>query len=520
MASIQTMRNNVTRIRRSAARFRLAVAVALVLVAVAVGGARGWLVASVHGQDLRKFNQFVQTSNSPSIILLREGRDLVDGEEWTKAAEKFESFIAAYPKDKDVDVALYWLAYSLKQQGKFREAAGQLSRLLKDYPKSVWSEEATAMLTEIAPQIGDRRTIDESLNKNDEEIRIVALQSLFESSPERAVVYVTDILKPGSKASRSFKETAVSLLGSHGGQKAVPLLLDIARNQTDRELRVTAFRRLAEEDGEALVEDLIRLYDAERDLEVRENYLHAFESMDGARARTKLLEVARSSAENAELRKTAIRVLGNKEEAGAFDELARLYETETNREIKEQILISLSDMDDPRAQSRLLDIARNPSGDAELRKFAIRRIGDHEGEASVDALLKIYDAEQDVEVKRDILQALSNNESPRALARIVEVARAGTNAELRRTAIRLIRDADEAHAVERLAALYDSEREVDIKSDILRALGDTKQKSAVRKLIDVARRDPNVELRKQAISQLGQSEDPDAVRFLEEILKP
>lgn len=520
MTTAQTKRINVTRIKRSAARFRLAVAAALVLTAVAAGGARGWLVASVHGQDLKKFNQFVQTSNSPSIILLREGRDLIDGEEWAKAAEKFDRFIAAYPKDRDVDVALYWLAYSLKRQGKFKEAAGQLAHLLKDFPKSAWAEESTAMLTEIAPQTGDHRTIDESLNKNNEEIKIVALQSLFESNPERAISYVTDILKPGSTASRSFKEAAVSLLGSHGEQRAIPILLDIARNQPDRELRVTAFRHLADEEGEAVVEDLMRLYDAERDLEVKEHYLHSFENMDGPRARAKLLEVARSSAEKTELRRTAIRVLGNAENAGAFDELTRIYETESNREIKEQIIQSLADMDDPRAQTRLLDIARNGAGDAELRKMAIQRIGDREGEASVDALIKIYDAEQDAEVKRDILQALSNSKSPRARARIVEVARAGTNAELRRTAIRLIADIEDGNAVEMLASLYDSERDAETKSDILRALGNTKQKSGVRKLIDVARREPNIELRKQAISMLGQSDDPDAVRFLEELLKP
>lgn len=510
----------MTRVKWSVMRFRLGIVLVLALSAVAAVGARGPIVASVHGQDLRKFNQFVQTSNSPSIILLREGRDLIDGEEWTKAAEKFDRFIAAYPKDRDVDVALYWLAYSLKRQGKVREAAVQLSRLLKEFPKSVWAEEATAMLTEIAPQIGDRRTIDESLNKNNEEIKIVALQSLFESNPERAVVYVTDILKPGSTASRSFKEAAVSLLGAHGGQRAVPLLLDIARNQTDRELRVTAFHRLADEGGEGIVEDLIRLYDAERDLEVKESYLHAFENMHGPRARAKLIAVARSSTENAELRATAIRVLGNTKDAGAFDELARIYEAESNREIKEQILRSLSDMDDPRAQSRLLDIARNASGDVELRKIAIRHLGDREGEASVDALIKIYDAEGDAEMRSHILHSLGNSESPRARARIIEVARTGTNAELRMTAIRLIADIDDGSAVELLASLYDSERDAEIKSDVLRALGETKQKSGVRKLIDVARREPNIELRKRAISLLGESGDPDAMRFLEELLKP
>ncbi|MFL6332441.1 MAG: hypothetical protein ACJ754_03770 [Pyrinomonadaceae bacterium] len=44
-------------------------------------------------------------------------------------------------------------------------------------------------------------------------MKMVALQSLFQSDPARASAYVAEILKPNSKASRELKETAVSLLG-------------------------------------------------------------------------------------------------------------------------------------------------------------------------------------------------------------------------------------------------------------------------------------------------------------------
>ena len=171
---------------------RLSARVLLALVAGAgvalLAGVRpgGPFEARAGGQDLRKFNRFVQGSNTPAMKLLREGRDLLDGEEWAKAADKFRSFLASYPGDRDADVALYWLAYALKHEGKSREAAEHLTHLLREFPKSNWAEEATAMLTELAPQTGDRRLIDESLGRDNEELRIVALQSLFESNPERA----------------------------------------------------------------------------------------------------------------------------------------------------------------------------------------------------------------------------------------------------------------------------------------------------------------------------------------------
>jgi len=508
------------RIRRTAARVALVGVVGVALLACAQ--LRGSFTARAGSQELRKFNQFVQTSNSPSMKLLREGRDLLDGEEWAKAAEKFGQFVSTYPKDRDVDVALYWLAYALKQQGRFREAADRLTSLLDAYPNSNWAEEATAMLTELAPQTGDRRLIDESLNENNEEIRIVALQSLFQSNPERATAYVAEVLKPGSTATRSFKEAAVSLLGSHGGRSSVPLLLDIARNQTDGELRLIAVRRLADAGGESVVEDLIRLYDAERDQEVKASILRTFENVDSPRARSKVLEVARNTAESSDLRLTAVRVISEREDAGALDDLMRLYEADANRELRGEIIRKLADMDDPRSFAKLVEMARGAAGDAELRREAVRRLGDREGEASVDELFKIYEAERDAEVKEEVLRALGNHESPRARARIAEIARArGGDRELRSTAIRLLADHDEdASAVDTLAGLYDSEPDAEIKEEILRALGNTKQKAALRKLFDVARRDPNVELRKRAISLIGESDDPEAAKFLEELLKP
>jgi HEAT repeat protein len=505
--------------RKWAARLMLTSGVLLV---VALGAGPGGPRAARAGeQELRKFNQFVQTSNTPSMKLLREGRDLIDGEEWAKAVGKFQQFIDTYPKDKDVDVALYWLAYALKQQGRPREAAQRLTRLLSEFPRSNWAEEATAMLTELAPETGDRQRINESLSRENEELRIVALQSLFQSNPERATAYVAEALKPGSNASREFKESAVSLLGSHGGRQSLPLLLDIARTQPDRELRMIAVRRVADIEDASVVEALINLFEAERDPAVKSHILRTFEDLGDARARAKVLAVARNPAENLELRQTAVRVVADREDGDAVAELMSIYEADNNRELKEQIIRTLADLKDPRAFAKLVELARGAS-DAGLRQTAVRVLGDREGEAAVDELFRIYESERDREVKETVLRALGNHESPRARARLAEIARAGAgDRDLRITAIRVLADHESgAGTVELLVGLYDAEADAGVKEYVLRALADTKQKAALRKLLDVARREPNLELRKLAIRLLGESDDPEAARFLEELLKP
>lgn len=477
-------------------------------------------VSTVKGSDeaVRKLNRFVQTSNSPSVKIFREGRDLIEAEAWGEAEKKFEGFIVNYPKDRDVDAALYWLAYALKKQGKFRAASQQLERLMSEFPKSSWRDEAEAMLTEIAPQLGDRRTIDAALSKDNDEIKIVALQSLFESNPERAMSYVAEILKPNSKASPNLKEAAVSLLGSYGGQQAIPLLLDVARNQTDTNLRQVAIHRLGDEGGEAVIDELMKLYATERNVEIKEQILHTLSDMNSPRAQAVLLEVARRSGDDIELRKTAIHRLGERKNSEAVSDLLKIYDAETNREIREQILHSLAESEDPRGQAKLLEIARG-GDDIETRKQAIHWLGEKDNEATLDELMRIYDAEKNAEVRDELLRAFSEMHSPRARAKLVEIARNGDDPEVRQTAIRKLIEDDDAPTLEMLIRLYDAEQNPDVKEALLRAFGESKQKRALRKLMEVARGDSSVEMRKKAVHLLGESRDPEALKFLEDLLK-
>ena len=54
-------------------------------------------------------NRFVQTTTKTLHRCSSSARDgFYRSSNWTKAAEKFNDFTTAYPKDKDLDAALYW----------------------------------------------------------------------------------------------------------------------------------------------------------------------------------------------------------------------------------------------------------------------------------------------------------------------------------------------------------------------------------------------------------------------------
>src|SRR5215211_8404841 len=100
-----------------------------------------------HNQDISKLDRFVQgKGNTASMQIFREGRDFIEAQNWQKAAEKFNDFITGYPKDKDLDAALYWYGYSLQKQGRKDEASKPLLRLIERFPNSSWRNDAQALL--------------------------------------------------------------------------------------------------------------------------------------------------------------------------------------------------------------------------------------------------------------------------------------------------------------------------------------------------------------------------------------
>jgi HEAT repeat protein len=465
-------------------------------------------------QEITKLNRFVQSTraSTASMQILREGRDFIEARNWQRAAEKFNEFITGYPKDKDLDAALYWYGYALQKQDRKEEAAVPLLRLINRFPSSSWRREADALLV----VLGQKAAVDKGLDRDNCEIKILALQSLFQADQERAIGLVTESLKTNQSQCEGFTAAAVSMLGSHGGPRVVPLLLDIARSNPDQRLRLTAIKRLGDQHNEQVIEDLIRIYDADRTKEIRAQVLRALVESRSARGSAKVLEIARAS-DDISARQVAIRYIGELKDSASLDELIRIYDADKTPQIRSQILRSLAEREDPRAHAKLFEIARQ--GDTpELRIEAIRRLGDH-GRMAIDDLTQLYSSETNVQIKQGLMRAFADNNDPRARVKLLEIARGNDPIELRGFAIRQLGNKDDQETVDQLVAMYDSEQNLQVRGALLRAFGDSKQKSAVRKLMTIARNDQSVELRKLAVRYLGESKDPEALKFLEDLLK-
>ena len=466
-----------------------------------------------HNQDTAKLNRFVQgKANTASMQVFREGRDLIEAQNWQRAADKFNDFIKGYPKDKDLDAALYWYGYALQKQNRTDDAAKPLLVLINRFPNSSWRREADALLV----LMGRQEDVRKAVLRDDCEIKILALQSLFQADPQRAISLVTEAVRTPTGQCEGFAAAAVSMLGSHGGARVVPLLLDIARSNPDPKLRLTAIKRLGEQQSDQITDELIKIYDTDRTKEIRGQILRALVESRTQRGTAKVLEIARSGDE-LQVRQYAIRYIGELKDSASLEELIRIFDADKTREIRFQIIRTLAERDDVRARTKLLEIAR--SGDTpELRMEAIRRLGDHR-RISIDDLMQFYTSETNLQIKQGLLRAFADNPDPRAYAKVLEIARGNDAIELRAYAIRVLGHKDDEQTINQLVSMYDSEQNQQMRGALMRAFGDSKHKSALRKLMTIARNDPSVEQRKLAVRYLGQSKDPEALKFLEDLLK-
>jgi HEAT repeat protein len=487
---------------------------ALAIVALSLGALSYSRLAYGGDQDILKLNRFVQTSKTtgPSMKMFREGRDFIESQDWQKASEKFNAFISEFPKDKDLDAALYWYAYALQKQGKKDEAAEPLLRLIKEFPSSSWRREAEAMLV----VLGRGESIKQALNHDNCEIKVLALQSLFEADQDRAIGFVSDVLKANPTDCPTLKYAAVSLLGSHGGARSVPMLAEIARNQTDLRLRLTAIRRLGEQNSDTIVDELVKLYDSDRTKEIRLQILRAFSDMNNPRAEAKLIEIARAGDDLA-FRQMALRHLGEQHGEASLNELIKIFDADHSPEIRSQILRALSEREEPNAHAKLVDIARRGET-PELRVEAIRRLGDR-GAGSIDELQSLYASETDPAIKQGLIRAYGEIDDQRAVTKLFDIARNEKTLELRAYAIRRLSEHDRPEVTQQLIVLYDAETNLDLKASIIRTLGEANDINAVRKLISIARTDQTLDLRKLAVRVLGESKHPEALKFLEDLLK-
>jgi HEAT repeat protein len=346
--------------------------------------------------------------------LYDDGREALDEDRYDRAAEKFSEL--AQMKGSQTDAALYWKAYAENRLGKRDAALATIADLKRRFPQSRWQKDAGALEIEVRQRTGQPSRPE---SQSDDELKMLAIQGLMNSDPERAMPLLEKVLS--STATPKEKSKALFVIAQSGSPEARQILGRIASGQSNPELQRKAVEFLGIFGGGEARKTLADVYAKTGEGSVKRAILRSY-MISGDKDD---LFAAAKNEKDVELRREAIRQLGL---LHGVSELQQLYQKEGSTEVRRELLQAFFLAGDA---GRLVEAA-GAEKDPELRRTAIRNLGLINSSESEKALQIIYSKETERGVRDEVLNAyfLQGN-----AAALVAIARGEKDPELKKVAV-------------------------------------------------------------------------------------
>ena len=347
--------------------------------------------------------------------LYDQGRAALDDDRYERAEAIFDEL--GQRNSSQTDAALYWKAYAQNRLGKRDAALATIAELKQRFPQSRWQKDAAALEIEVRQSSGQTPRPEA---QSDEELKMLALNGLVHSDPERAVPVLRKVLE--SSASPKEKERALFVLAQSGSPAGREIIVQIARGQGNPDLQRKAIQYLGLFGGAQARQIMAEVYASPgTDTSVRRAILHSYMM---AKDKEHLVQAAKSEKDE-ELKREAIRQLGLMR---AEDELQQLYGTDSSPVVRRELLQAFFLAGDA---PKLLQVAQTDK-DPELRRAAVRNLGLIRSDDAAKALSNIYVKETDRGVKEQVLEALFLQGNAAA---IVAIARGEKDPQLKKIAV-------------------------------------------------------------------------------------
>jgi HEAT repeat protein len=237
---------------------------------------------------------------------------------------------------------------------------------------------AVAFLAQMRGQ-GFDTLLDVARNHKDTELRRTAIFWIGQSTDERAFEFLREVVM-GASEKKELLDAALFAISQSRNPRARAYIFEVARSAPSAELRRSAVVNIGMRGGDSAVEELLAIYESEPDVEVKKQVLFAF-SMSGAQARAKLIEVARGETNlelrktaffwlgqrgdeetlaqliqmfdaepNDEVKEHLLMVLAQSRSKTALLKLMEIAKTSTSLELRKRAIFWLGQSKDPEAK--------------------------------------------------------------------------------------------------------------------------------------------------------------------------
>jgi HEAT repeat protein len=413
----------------------------------------------------------------------REGRDLIDQEDWVKAAEKFAEITDKYPKNKSTDAALYWLAFCYKKQKNLKEAGAAADRLIKNFPNSSWVEDAKVLLLEVTNQ--SRSTLGQN--------------SLKESG--KSLEAMAKSLDAMAKSLDDYGQS----LDEYTKTMTAVLALDGVSLEREDEIKLATFQNLLTVDIKKAIEiagELLR--DNSKTSEtLKRQIVRAFRH-------SRFVKIQTAGTGSEYVRTTT--VIGKEFVPLLRETLKKSLQNESNVKVRIEIIFTLADIDDAQSIEYLVQLYSSTT-DKEIKKTIIYSFG-----SSMISFSGTFKG-----IKINAVPSNAADSKNIYIEKLLEIIRAEKDSDLRRAAFstlqRFVNWSAKDETVKMFSQIYDAETDERFKISIINYFGNLKNKQATAKLMDIAKNDTNEDLRFLAIYALKRNKTPEVIKFLESLIK-
>jgi TolA-binding protein/HEAT repeat protein len=207
----------------------------------------------------------------------------------------------------------------------------------------------------------------------DQEVREQAVFWLSQVPGDETVAALDSILRD-PKTDPDIQDKAIFALSQHNSSRSASILRAYAeRRDAPDEMREKAIFWLGQRRSPENAQFLKDLYAKMDNDDLKEKIIFSLSQMGGADNYRWLMDIALNTKEDIEIRKKALFWAGQGHNVDVAD-LVKLYDSMSDREMKEQLIFVYSQRREDAALDKLFDIGKNDP-DRELRKKAIFWIG-------------------------------------------------------------------------------------------------------------------------------------------------
>lgn len=318
---------------------------------------------------------------APKAMIAFRGRDdaynagtrALDEHKYDEAVQHFDNAIQQDPSR--AEGALYWKAYALNREGKRDEALAAIAQLRRDYASSAWLHDAQALEAEVKQ--GNGQPVSPAQESNDD-LKLLAINSLMNADPERALPLVENILKGNSGP--SVKDRALFVISQNRSARAQQALLDYAKGGGNPDLQLRAIQYVGMSGTKEAQQQLVTIYTSSSDVRVKAAIIQALMQ---ARATDALMNIAKSEKDSG-LRGSAIRNLVMAK-GTSVDGLAELYAS-SDAASKREIVNGLMARGDGKT---LVDLARKET-DPATKKMIVERLSNmRDNKEALDYMMEL-----------------------------------------------------------------------------------------------------------------------------------